>query len=86
MKYTFVLFVAAFYSLFVNPSKAQTAAVDNKLSKTITSHPIPKGPSVLGVFEGRPPCRGIATAENCNGCRLCEVKMRPYLLSESGHF
>ena len=59
MKYILVALVMAL-SLFVNFLKAQTAAVDNKLSQTITSRPIPKGRSVLGVFEGRPPCRGIA--------------------------
>ena len=60
MKHILVLFTAAFYSLFVNLSAAQTAAADNKLSQTITFHPIPKGPAVLGVFEGRPPCAGLA--------------------------
>lgn len=60
MKYILVVFVTPFCSLFANLSKAQTAAVDNKVSQTITSHSIPKGPSVLGVFEGRPACRGIA--------------------------
>jgi len=60
MKYILVVFVTTFCYLFVNLSNAQTAAVDNKLSQTITFHPIPKGPSVLGVFEGRPPCLEIA--------------------------
>ncbi|HTF16743.1 MAG TPA: hypothetical protein VK658_01655 [Chryseolinea sp.] len=45
---------------FSNPSKAQTAAADNRLSQTITFRPIPTGPTVLGVFEGRPPCDEIA--------------------------
>lgn len=52
--------VTAFCSLSGKLSTAQTAAVDNKLSQTITFRPIPKGPSVLGVFEGRPPCYGVA--------------------------
>lgn len=56
MKTILVVSVTAFCSLFVNLSKAQTAATDNKLSETITFRPIPRGPSVLGVFEGRPPC------------------------------
>jgi hypothetical protein len=60
MRYILVVLVTSFYSLFVNFSKAQTAAVNNKLSQTITSRPIPKGASVVGVFEGRPPCLGIA--------------------------
>jgi hypothetical protein len=60
MKYIIIVFVTSYYSLFVNISNAQTAAIDNKPSKTITRRPIPTGPSVLGVFEGRPPCSGIA--------------------------
>ena len=61
MPHILVVIVIACLSLLVNGSKAQTAAVDNKLSQTITYHPIPKGPSVFGIFEGRPPCRQIAT-------------------------
>jgi len=60
MKTLLLVSVTACCSLFVNLSKAQTAAADNKLSQTITFRPIPKGPSVLGVFEGRPPCIEIA--------------------------
>lgn len=60
MKYILILIVTAFCSLLGNLSRAQTAAADNKLSQTITFRPIPKGPSVLGVFEGRPPCYGVA--------------------------
>lgn len=60
MKYILILMVTAFCSLSGNISTAQTAAVDNKPSKTITFRPIPKGPSVSGIFEGRPPCHGVA--------------------------
>jgi hypothetical protein len=60
MKIILVLSVTAFCSFFVNLSKAQTAAANNKLSQTITFRPIPKGPSVFAVFEGRPPCVKIA--------------------------
>ena len=60
MKNILIVFVTAFFSLFVTISEAQTAAADNKLSQTITFHPIPKGPSVFGVFEGRFPCPGVA--------------------------
>src|SRR5687767_4668597 len=71
MKYILVVFVTSFYSLFVNLSIAQTAAADNKPSQTITFRPIPTGPAVLGVFEGRPPCAGITKQlgiikENCD--------------------
>src|SRR5882757_4446472 len=60
MKKILILLVTVFCSLLLNASKAQTAAADNKLSKSITFRPIPKGPAVYGVFEGRPPCREIA--------------------------
>lgn len=39
---------------------AQTAGKDNKVSQSITFHAIPKGATVSGVFQGRPPCAGIA--------------------------
>jgi len=71
MKYIITAIASTCFSLFVNLSEAQTAAVDNKLSKTITFRPIPKGPTVVGVFEGRPPCQGItrqlklATTADC---------------------
>ena len=59
MKNILIVFVTTSFSLFVNLSKAQTSAAD-KLSQTITFHPIPNGPSVFGVFEGRFPCPGVA--------------------------
>ena len=77
MKYILVVFVTAFYCLFVNLSEAQTAAVDNKLSQSITSHPIPKGSSVFGVFEGRPPCQEIARQVDSPATAECtKVKWR----------
>jgi hypothetical protein len=60
MKYMLILMVTACCSLSGNHSTAQTAAVDNKLSQSITFRPIQKGPSVSGIFEGRPPCKGLA--------------------------
>jgi hypothetical protein len=60
MNYFLIALIAAFCSMPVNLLRAQTAAVDNKLSQTITFRSIPKGPSVLGIFEGRPPCEGLA--------------------------
>ena len=60
MKHILIVSVMAFLSLFVNLSEAQTAAADNKPSQTITFHPIPKEPSVFGVFEGRFPCFDVA--------------------------
>src|SRR5882724_6826750 len=59
MKYSIIISAAFFCCLLVHPSKAQTAAIDNKISQCITFHPIPKGLSVLGVFLGRAPCRGL---------------------------
>jgi len=60
MKKILILLATAFCALLFNALKAQTAAADNKLSKSTTFRPIPKGPSVYGVFEGRPPCQAIA--------------------------
>ena len=59
MKNILTLFVVSLSCLCVNLSNSQTAAVDNKLSQSITFHAIPKGPSVYGVFQGRCPCDGI---------------------------
>jgi hypothetical protein len=60
MKYCSILLATAFCSLSSEYSIAQTAAIDNKLSQSITFRPIPKGTSVFGIFEGRPPCNGLA--------------------------
>jgi len=60
MKNILIVIASIGCSLFVHVSEAQTAAADNKLSTTITFRPIPKGPTVYGIFEGRPPCPGIA--------------------------
>jgi len=64
MKYILLVLITTLYSSFLNFSKAQTATADNKLSQSITFHPIPKGPSVLGTFQGRPPCSEIAKQLN----------------------
>ena len=72
MKYILILVVTAYGFLLVNSSNAQTAAADNKLSQTITFRPIPMGSSVFGVFEGRPPCTGIATQLNITTPTDCE--------------
>ncbi len=59
MKYILIGLASAICSLFVKLSNAQTSAADNKLSQSITFRPIPKGPSVLGIFQGRSPCHEI---------------------------
>lgn len=59
MKYITVVFVIVCCCLVTDLSTAQTAAADNKLSRSITFHPIPTGPSVFGIFQGRVPCREI---------------------------
>ncbi len=97
MKYVLILMVTAFCSLLGNLSIAQTAAIDNKLSQSITFRPIPKGASVSGIFEGRPPCNiakqlKIATSSECEKlkCNLTlyqdSVTMQPttYVLLISG--
>jgi hypothetical protein len=60
MNNTLTAIATVLFSLSGNLSTAQTAAVDNKPAQTITFRPIPTGPTVLGVFEGRPPCKGLA--------------------------
>jgi len=64
MKYILLVLITTSCSPFLNYSKAQTATADNKLSQSITFHPIPKGPSVFGTFQGRPPCSEIAKQLN----------------------
>ena len=53
MKYITVVFVIVCCCLVTDLSTAQTADADNKLSRSITFHPIPTGPSVFGIFQGR---------------------------------
>jgi hypothetical protein len=53
----FILSVGTFQTLYAD---GQTSSANNILSKSITSHSIPTGLSVMGVFEGRPPCNEIA--------------------------
>ena len=60
MKNSLVLFVTVFFILRDCHLIAQTSSVNNVLSESITFHPIPEGSSLMGVFEGRPPCREIA--------------------------
>jgi hypothetical protein len=60
MKNGLILFTAVLSVLPVVNTIAQTSAAHNVLSKSITAHPIPHGPSVMGIFEGRPPCNEIA--------------------------
>jgi len=59
MKYILIVAVITL-CLYTDFSKAQTASADNKPFQTITFRSIPKGPGVVGVFEGRTPCTEIA--------------------------
>jgi hypothetical protein len=92
MNYYLIALITAFCSLPMGFLKAQTAAADNKLSKTITFRPIPKGPSVLGVFEGRPPCKGlaeqlrIATDADCAKLKCVLIFYRDSLTMEPAKF
>jgi hypothetical protein len=54
-----VLFFLA-NGLLITAVRGQTAPAHNKPSQTITYRAIPAGPSVFGVFEGRPPCPVLA--------------------------
>jgi hypothetical protein len=60
MRYVLTILTSTLCLSFSNVSIAQTAAVDNKLSQSITFRAIPRGASVYGIFEGRPPCQLIA--------------------------
>jgi len=60
MKSSLIAFATVLCSLHGKPLTAQTAAADNKISVSGTYRPIPTGPSLFGVFQGRPPCQGIA--------------------------
>ena len=55
-KLMFLLIVA---TIQITNSFAQTIAKSNNPPKISTQREIPKGPSVYGVFEGRPPCNAI---------------------------
>jgi hypothetical protein len=60
MKNNLRFILTLLYCSLLLVSKAQTSAIDNKPSQTITFREIPKGPSVFGVFDGRPPCKEYA--------------------------
>lgn len=47
--------------LWITGLQAQTAAVDNHISESITFRDMPKGPRVYGIFEGRSPCTQITS-------------------------
>ena len=58
VSYIIIMIIAE--CIFANRAMTQTLAADNKPFQTITFRPIPEGPSIVGVFEGRPPCRELA--------------------------
>ena len=63
MKTIFAIIKTTLTILFLLPaqlSSAQTAAADNHPSEAVTFQPVPKGPGLLGVFEGRIPCAIVA--------------------------
>ena len=59
MKRKFSLLILLLVLIQSVNSFAQTASKYNNPPKSPTKHPIPKGLSVYGVFEGRPPCNAI---------------------------
>jgi len=85
MKHFSIIIAITFSFLIIDKSTAQTAARDNKLSQSFTYHrPIPKGPSVYGIFEGRPPCREIAKQVDSPATAECEkIKWRLVLYQDS---
>lgn len=87
MKNILVLIIASFSILNADQANAQTSSANNVPSQSITSDPIPKGLSVVGVFEGRPPCQEIAkqlksaTSPDCT-----KIKCRLILFQDSNTF
>lgn len=55
MKFLSTIIIVTCSLLFAAVSTAQTTAADNKVSQSITFHAIPKGPTIFGIFQGRPP-------------------------------
>jgi len=85
MKHFSIIIAIVVCFLFAYSSTAQTAASDNKLSQSYTyRHPIPKGPAVYGIFEGRPPCREIAKQVDSPATAECtKIKWRLILYQDS---
>lgn len=65
-------------------SNAQTAAENNHPSEAITFQPVPKGPGLLGVFEGRIPCSIVAKQLQLKTDKDCEkLKTRLELYNDA---
>lgn len=58
MKNNIILLCCCF--LLTMQARSQALADNNKPSKSNTMKKLPKNKSVLGIFEGRPPCLAIA--------------------------
>jgi len=56
-----LIYILALHLLVFTHARAQTAAVDNKISESITFSEPPKGPGIYGIFEGRTPCYPISS-------------------------
>ena len=88
MRYFFIISIALVGSPFSNYLTAQTATTDNKPAQTITFRAIPKGPYVIGVFEGRPPCSGLLPQLGLvadNGCVKLKCELALYRDSVTLH-
>ena len=59
MKSKLSLVILLLVSILSINAYAQTASTYNKPPESPTKKEIPKGPSLYGVFEGRPPCNAI---------------------------
>ncbi|HMG10757.1 MAG TPA: hypothetical protein VK609_19730, partial [Mucilaginibacter sp.] len=60
MKQLIFILSACFGLSLTHSAQGQTAAIDNKISESITFKEMPKGPAVYGIFEGRTPCFEIS--------------------------
>ena len=84
MKNIFSALIIVIGLFLINSSCAQTAAADNKPSKSVSYHSIPTGPTVFGIFEGRPPCQLIAKQMDSPISTACDkVKWRLILYRDA---
>lgn len=84
MKNIFYVQMIVISMFFRNTSCAQTTAADNKPSKSVSYHAIPTGPTVFGIFEGRPPCQLIAKQMDSPISTACDkVKWRLILFQDA---
>jgi len=71
MKVGLVSFIFSFAILFSNQTIAQVLTKDNIPQESITYQESPIGPTLYGVFEGRPLCQEMASQVNVDMTSAC---------------